>query len=179
MKGINLLKRAQTPQILAGRVKKIFNIISAISIIVFVLVFVSLLLGNIFLSTRIGTTNTRIKNAEIKLNSLAEIELTQITINDKIISLEKIFATTKNYNLDIKGFESILPVDTSITQLTLDEEGFSITLTSPRLASFNEFIVKLISSDQEKGKFKKIFLDDLSVGEDGVYRMGVSGERVQ
>lgn len=172
---INLLKRAQTPQIQRAQVKKTLNIITFIFIITFITVFTSLVVINIFLTLNLNNTNTRVKNAEIKLNALAPVEVTQIAINDKITALEKIFASDPKFESQIKGFEELTPNDAFISELMLDEQGSLIKVTSPQLSTLSQFVVNLISDGKQN--FKKIFLEDLSIDENGRYRISISVER--
>lgn len=173
MKGINLLKRAQTPQILRAKLKKTLNIITFIFIIIFIVVLASLVATNIFLTVKINEGERQVKNAQIKLNALAEVEVTQLAISDKSNALEKIFSQDRNYGTQIDEFARIIPHDALVVELLLEEEGSSlIKITSPKLSTLNEFVASFISSQKQTSK--KIFLEDLSIDENSRYRMSVS-----
>lgn len=177
--GINLLKRAQTPQTANARVKKILNVSTILVLVIFIAVLLSLILANIFLSLNIGRMNSQIKNSEVKLNAFSEIEAAQFAIADKLSGLGKIFNFGTNYDLDIKIFETITPSEAEISQLTLDEKGFSIIVTSAKLATLNEFILNLTANEGVKKTFRKIFLDNLTVDQNNIYRMTIEGERTK
>lgn len=176
MSSINLLKRAQTPEIARKRVRRTLNIVSMVSIIAFTIISASLFLLNYFLVVKIKEVNQGIRLSEIKINALAEDEVIQLAISDKLTALEKILANDTKFDETLRKFKEILPAGITISQVLLGERTFSVSLTSAKLSSLNQLIGNLILPEEEKKHFTKIVLENLTFDEKGMYRMNISGE---
>lgn len=173
---IDLLKRAQTPQTLKKRIKSILNVVSLISLLILVVTSLSLIAANYFLVSRIKEVNQRIKTQELKINSLAEIEVMQWAISDKLTALKKILEAELPFDERIRELEKVLPVEVSLAQVTLGETTFSVSVNSPKLSALNQLIGNLISPELGGKHFRKVVLEGLSIDDKGMYRMGISGE---
>lgn len=172
---INLLRRAQTPQFLRKKAKKTVTLVTLASVVVFGIIFVSVLLLNLFLTAKIRAVNQKIKTQETKISTLAEVETIYWMISDRLIILGKILAQDKKFDEKLQKIGEVVPLEVSISQIMLIEGAFSLSVTSPRLSPLNQLIENLISPQRGK-HFTKLVLEGLGLDEKGMYSLSVSGE---
>lgn len=173
---INLLKRAQTPQFFKKKIRRTLNIMSGIFIIAVGLVSISFFLANYFLVLRLKDSSQEIKTNEMKISALSDVMLTQFAISDRVGTIEKVLSNQKPFDENLQDLQRLLPSEVFLSQVTLGETTFSISVSSLRLSSLNQFIENLISPELGGKTFAKIVLEGLSVDEKGSYRLNISGE---
>lgn len=174
--GINLLKRAQTPQVRKARIKRVLNAFSMGTIIIFTVIFLTVAFLNFILSSKIKQDAQRINVAQTKINSLASEEIAYRAISDKLLAFEKILAQDKKYDKVLGDISNILPNGVRLSQISFTESGFSLAVTSQTLAPLNELTVNMVSKDTGGKYFKGITLEGLVVDEEGIYRIILSGQ---
>lgn len=174
---INLLKRAKTPQAQKKRTKRILNVMSFLSLVLcFVLSLLFFLLNSYFVLKN-KNLDQKIKINLTKLDALADKEAAQWAINEKLTAIEKIINEQKPYDENIKQMIGMMmPADTSISQILLGKNTFSISIVSLRLSSLNQFIENLLSPTLGGKNFQKIVLEGLRIDDKGFYQLNVSGE---
>lgn len=173
---INLLKKAQTPQFLREKTKKTVTLVTLASVVVFGVVFVSVLLLNLFLTAKIKAVNQKIRLKETKISTLAEVETIYWMISDRLVILGKILAQDKKFDEKLQKIGGVVPLEVSISQIMLTEGAFSLSVTSPRLSSLNQLIENLISPELGGKHFTKLVLEGLGLDEKGMYNLSLSGE---
>lgn len=173
---INLLKRAQTPQTEKKKTKRILNILSVLSLGVCLLVSLLGFLLNTYFTLQIKSFEEKIKQNQAKISSLAEVEVVEWAISERLTALEKIINEQKPYDENITELGQMLPAEASISQILLGKNTFSVSVSSPKLSLLNQFIENLISPLSGGKNFQKIVLEGLNVDSRGFYQLNVSGE---
>ncbi|MBI2622029.1 hypothetical protein HYW66_00105 [Candidatus Microgenomates bacterium] len=177
MVNINLLKRAQTPQLTKKRIKNTLNYISFLLFTILVILWAVSFMINLLLAVKVQDASQLIKRAEIEITSFAELEVMRRTINDKLNSIEKINKQDYRFDEKVIAIEDILPPDVFLQQATFTSKTFSFSITSIKLSSLNIFIESLVSREKGAKFFQKIILEGLGFDEkDGSYKMNISGE---
>ena len=81
-----------------------------------------------------------------------------LLINDRIKGSETILAKRTDYEQTLDKIKNQMPIDTSITGLTMNSQEISVTVTSAPLASLDTFLNNLIAATESKKDFSRITL---------------------
>ncbi len=86
-------------------------------------------------------------------------------ISDRVKHIQAILKSRSEFDILMAKLFNVLPSDTTVSSLSLDQLGLSVTLTSTSLLSLGQSLDGFIALKNNKTIFKTIFIDGLVADE--------------